>query len=539
MKSPSLRIFIVVALVFSGIFYSCKKKNTNWDVEALVPVLNTRMDLRNLFKDSLVSTGADDLLFLTYSGNFLNYAVDSLFKLPDTTVTTQDMGPILSVNIPPGTILFSDTSNNYFEIKYAKLIYARIKSGKIHFRVTSNLTEKCIITYTLPSVYKDGQPLQLTRTLPASKSHLENVVIDETIDLSTYRVDLKGRNKNGYNTIYFFFTVQLDPNMPSPTYSYGTKDIITIKNTFEDVVPYFAQGIFETQTIKPVSDGQEPLDIFKNVPEGTFDLEKVKLDLRVENYFGADLQVVFKKLSARKLTGDPLNLRGEIIGKPLNINRAIEDYSFFDPPVKPSFYHVSIDESNSNADAFIEHQPHTLGYDVDVIINPLGNVSGTHDFVFTNSGLTAALDLSIPLSFKANELVLTDTTTFEVGEKNEDLDRVKGGYLNIHCKNYYPFMSGIQISLLTADSSFITHLLEPNATISAAVPQEDGRVSKPAISLLRAPVTPEKINQFYKARYAAIRLQFDTEGSGYRRVYSQQYTEIKMVGDFQYNVQVK
>ncbi|MCB0482939.1 MAG: hypothetical protein KDC37_00105, partial [Flavobacteriales bacterium] len=507
-------------------------------VDALVPVLNTRLDVANLFKDSLVKAGTYDLLFLTYSGNFLNYAVDSLFKLPDTTVVTQERGPIFSLNVPPGTVLFSDTSNNLFDVKFARLVYTRITAGRIRFRVTSNLTESCIITYVMPSALKDGLPLTLTRKLPASPSNLQNVVLEEDIDLSQYRIDLRGRNNNDYNTIYFYFSVQLDPNMGAPTYSYGTKDIITIQNSFSEIIPYFASGIFETQTIKPTTEDEEPIDIFKNVLSGKFDLEKVKLDIRVENDFGADLQVVFRRLTANNGIDKPVNLTGDIIGKPLNLNRANQNYERF-PPVDPGTYSISVDEQNSNADAFIEHQPRTIGFDADLIVNPLGNVSGTHDFVFSGTGLRAALDLSIPLSLTAAGFTLTDTTTFEVGEKNEDLDRVKGGYLNIHCKNYYPFKADVQISLLDGDSVFIVDLLESGSYIAAAVPDADGKVTVPVKSLLRAPVTPERIEQFYRARLAKVTLSFSTEGSAFRSIYSNQYTEIKMVGDFQYNVQVK
>jgi hypothetical protein len=526
--------------LISASIQSCKKKATGWNVDALVPILDSRLDVRHLFKDSLVKAGSDDLLYLTYSGNFLNYQVDSLFKLPDTTVFSQERGPIISVNIPPGTVLFSDTSNNYFEVKGAKLVYARILSGFINFTVNSNITEKSIITYIMPSATKDGKPLTVTRNLPASASSTQNVKIQETIDLAGYRVALNGRDNNGYNTIYFYFSVQLDPGMSAPTYNYGSKDMVTISNSFEGIVPYFAKGIFETQSIKPTDLNEESIDIFKNVLSGSFDLEKVKLELRIENEFGADMSVRFNRLTSESgVSEKPIALTGEIIGKSLNINRAVEDYTAFNPSVKSSKYLISVDELNSNADAFIENQPRKIGYDIDLIVNPLGNVSGTNDFVFSNSGVKAGIDLSIPLSLKAAGFSLKDTSKFEVGEKNEDLDRIVGGFLNIHCTNYYPFEAEIQINLLDADSGFVATLLEPGSKIRAAVPEENGLVENPAKSKLRAPVTPDKIQQFYKAKLAEVTLNFSTEGSAFRRIYATQYTEIKMVGDFEYNVVVK
>ena len=498
------------------------------------------MDLRDVFKDSLLSTNPNNEIILVYNSKIINFNVDDI-SIPDTTVTEKHDGPGVTLNWPKRIPLVSDTSINRLDIPNVDLLKASIKSGKMKFTVTSSIREDLRITYVMPNAFKNGVPLSVSRILPASPSLSNPTVRTEVIDLADYEIDLRGKDNRDYNTMIYMFKAEfVDSINPSRTYQYGSTDYIVVENTLEKITPEFGKGVFHTQIISEDTTSDETIDLFDNVLGGSIDLEKVDMSLTFKNFIGTDFQGVINALtSVNTKTNSRVNLTSEFIGKSINITRARQEPGNGYPPVVPSYYTLNFNESNSNIDKIIENFPDQFAYNVDFKINPDGNTSGGNDFIYTQYGIEGYLDLEMPLSFIAKDLMLMDTTEFSPGDGEEDLKNVVGGYLHVYCDNWYPFDAQIQLKLLDKDNNELIDLLLPESTIKAGVTNDKGIVTEPTRTKISAPANQQRISEFYKADKALVYLTFNTEGEEHKKVYSSYSCNVKVIADLQVNLEIK
>ena len=529
--------FLFICAVLLALF-SCKKRKEGWTIDALVPMIDSQLDLKNIFDDDLIQVGDNDLLNLVYQNEILDLKLADDFNIPDTTISQINEGPAFNLAWDKANPLISDTNESKFEISNANLTYALIKSGKIKFKVTSTISEPTTITYNMSSAEKEGKTLLVSRNMPAG-SPGNPVEITNEIDLSGYLLNLKGKNLNDYNTIFFYFTVTFaNPNSPSNLYNYTSADIVTIENSFVGITPEMVKGIFSTTTEKPDESSSE-FDAFKQIRSGSFDVQKAKFSFEFENRIGVDLQGSVNRLSAiNSKSGASVDLEGDFIFQSLNLSRAKEDYSLYEIPIIPSISRYELNEENSNITDFISILPNEVQYDMDFIINPLGNISGGNDFLFSDYGIKAKLNMSIPLNIRANNLELIDTVDFDLGNPDEGAELVEGGFVRIHAYNYYPFRAEIQIYTLNKDNIIIDSLMEIGSEISAGIPV-DKTVIEAEYSILSAPVSVTKFDVLYQAERAIVKLRFNTEGTEYKDIYARYNTKIKVVGDFKYRLIVE
>ena len=136
-------------------------------------------------------------------------------------------------------------------------------------------------------------------------------------------------------------------------------------------------------------------------------------------------------------------------------------------PYTPSFYYNVMNSNNSNIKALLENLPDKISYNIDVAINPNGNISNGNDFVFTDKLIDASLDVEIPLSFFATNLTLIDTVDVSLTEQTEH-NRVNSGTLTLKVDNGFPLEASIQLYLLNENGNVYDSLL--TSTLVEAAP---------------------------------------------------------------------
>ena len=96
-----LKKILTVALILFTLF-SCRKdfERPSWDVDLLAPLIKTTLTLEDLFPDSIVQTNPDTSIKLVYQTNIFDIDMDSLFKIPDTTITEIYIFPFNSIANP-------------------------------------------------------------------------------------------------------------------------------------------------------------------------------------------------------------------------------------------------------------------------------------------------------------------------------------------------------------------------------------------------------------------------------------------------------
>ncbi|TXB65081.1 hypothetical protein FRY74_06500 [Vicingus serpentipes] len=527
--STKLKLFIVI---ITTLFFSCKKNfdAPSWDVDVLAPLVNTSLSLNDLLQDSLLETNTDGSLQMVYQTDLIDIDVDSLFKIPDTTIVEEFVVPLTSV-VNPGSTFYSNDEEKELNISNGiELNYAKIESGFIDLEVFSEVKERIVVTLKILSASLNGDTLFIADTIEAATASVPGY-FSTSFDISNYELDLTGINNNSTNTLVTKAIASLHPEAFFVQVNSGDKIIFNYK--FRDVVPYYVKGYFGSQDYQ---FGPETTDfnIFNTIVGGSIDLNDVNVMLDFENGIGVDAQLSLTNFSTQNLSsGNIANLSGSIINSPININRAQETYNF--PEVIYSYYQKQINTSNSNIDELIEVLPDKLTYQGNLKINPLGNISGSNDFLFKKYPLRAKLNVEMPLSIVANNLTLVDTVEFTLAQEN--VKNIIDGNLFVYANNGYPFDADLKLELLDQNNQLYKTISIINNRIEAAAVNSIFRVETPKMSVLNIPLSATDISELTLANKMKLTVAFTTIAQpNYLKIYSDYKIDLKLVGDFAYQI---
>lgn len=525
---------ILVLIVSFLLLISCRKdfERPNWDVDLLAPLVKTTLNLEDILSDSVLVTNPDTTLKIVYEESIFDIGVDSLFKIPDTTITDNYTVPANS-SVAPGNSFYSESEEYSLNINNGVgLNYAFIESGFIEIEIFSEIQGDIIVTYVMPSAIKNGDTLKLTETIQAASPSQPSHFVRQ-IDISGYELDLTGISKSEINTLVTRAEGVVDPNEPSSiSLSFGEK--VIFNNRLVDVVPYFVRGYFGNQILS--YKDTTSIEVLNKI-SGGLDLEEVDVDIEFRNGIGVDAQVVLNQFTTvNTTTANFASLSHSVIGTPININRATLTNSV--PEVNYTNYNIDVNTNNSNIDNLIELIPNQLIYNIDLNINPFGNISGGNDFVYKNHVLETNIKVEFPLSLIATNLTLQDTLDFSLPEESET-GRIIDGTLFLYADNGFPFDADIQLSLFDEFDNFIQTINVQSQILAAPV---DGnlRVISKKESVLAIPVNSITADNLYLTNKMLFSISFTTQPqSQFIKLYEGYDMDIQIVGDFSYNVDLK
>jgi hypothetical protein len=522
---------ILIVFIASLLFLGCRKdfERPNWDVDLLAPLIKTSLNLNDLLPDSVLQTNPDTSLKIVYQRNIFDVNVDSIFQIPDTTVSDIYSIPFNSTAAPGSSFYSEDEEYTLNVSNGVGLNLAIIESGFIEVEIYSEILEKIIVTYVIPSAIKNGDTLKLVETVNAATPSQPAHFIKK-IDISGYELDLTGISKSEINTLVTRADATVDTNAASSvTLTVGEQ--ITFNNTLIDIVPYFVRGYFGNQLLS-YKDTAE-LDVLNKI-SGVLDLDQVDVNIEFKNGIGVDAQILLNQFGALNTsTANNVNLNHATIGTPININRSTLTYSL--PEVTYTTHSIPINTGNSNIDQLIETLPNNIIYDVDLNINPLGNISGGNDFIFKDHVLETNLNVEFPLSLMATDLTLTDTLSFSLPDESET-GRILDGTLFLYADNGFPFDADIELDLYDENNKFIQSL-KVNSQILAAPVDGNFRVTNKKESILAIPLNVGDVDNLYNAEKILFRIGFTTRPqSQFLKIYEEYAIDLQIVGDFSYNL---
>ena len=182
-----------------------------------------------------------------------------------------------------------------------------------------------------------------------------------------------------------------------------------------------------------------------------------------------------------------------------------------------------------------------MKYQLDLFVNPDGNISNYTDFAYYNSPLNVNLNVSMPLSLQASGLVFQDTVDFDLSNaSSKGLDAIKDGVFTVFADNGYPLQANLQLYLYDEWGSFLDSLIVAPHTISAAPLNSNCKVSEPLRSTLQVSADENKMDRIRNAKKAVVKAVFDTKSTIpcgiYTSIYNTYNLSIKLTGRFTYLV---
>lgn len=525
---------LALVLFAFALITGCKREPTTWDVDGLVPLAYSKVTLEEAVPDENIASDSNGALSLIYKGNLFELSLDSIFQIPDTSAEDEFFLPIGTVTLQPGQTFKADTVTSPYDMNGAQITYFDIRSGIFHVFVESTLAEPMILEYAIPSATKNGQMFFVKETIPSGTIGSPTYV-DKDYDLSGYAINLTGENNDAFNLLRTEYRVYVDSAGVPLTIVAG--DRLRLGNTLQSIRPSYARGYFGNELLTESAEG-EAIDAFNNIVSGNITLEKTTMQFNIINELGVDIRANIGELTGKNnLTNLETSLTGPIINTDMNLNRSTETNNASNPVIG-STYSQELNETNSNVTDFIGVLPNELSYAIEVQINPLGNVSGSNDFVYDSTGIKLALDVEIPLKLQANNLVILDTAEFNIDSTSqEEVGRITGGFLNLYATNWYPWDIEAQIYLMDENYMVIDSIFGGSQVLLGGQPNPD-EVTIPSESVLKAPVSKSKIDNLYRAVYVESKLRINTVGSTPTTIFDTYYIDMNLVGDFTYLVTI-
>ena len=396
----------------------------------------------------------------------------------------------------PEQELSREITETSFDLGDAQITEIGIKTGIVKISLISTIPDTGRIIYNIPSLKKNGIPFSTEKIVPTT---ISGESTDYIFDFQDYVLDLTGKDgRIGGDTVNTIYSELI-------TYIDSTGELVTLNQLdsfyyFTEFIfsPKYALGYLGTDTVE---FGPEIIEnnIFNNIVGGNIDLNNTELSVEIDNYFGADANLVFTELTAENtntgiITTPTVDEDGNnFIGHEYNINRA----------TLINLENANIESSKTsiklNADEMLSILPDKISTSLNVYLNPNGQ-SSNPDFLFPEYPIDASIELKVPLNIIANDLHLRDTSDIDI-QQNEDLE-IDKVYLKV--ENGFPIDCDFNMILLDMNKNVIDTLFN-NQFVSSGLMQNNVVVEK-SISILDATVP-----NFDQIKNVVFDIKFNTD----------------------------
>ncbi|MCB0429805.1 MAG: hypothetical protein H6585_06260 [Flavobacteriales bacterium] len=444
------------------------------------------------------------------------------------TITVRDLNPYSATAVFPDQDIVNETQE--MPLKNAdnlQLNYIIIRDGFVKIDVVSTLQDTLRFDYKIPSATFQGVPFEvITKVPPAPPGGTS--VFSKLYDFTGYKLDLTGINGDTVNTWYQSLIGRIDSTGNSTTLA--LTDSFYVNAGLVDVVPEYGYG-YLGQDVYDIGPSVVPVELFKGITAGNIDLEKVKVTMDVVNSIGLDANVVLKSLISKNTsTGNTVPLSSSFLDSTVTIAEATDN------PLTPAVENIEI----SGLEPLVENLPDEMEYQLKLQLNPntppppIG--TGT-DFIYHDHGIRADLNIEMPLSLVANQLTLTDTSDFDLGNNNPSEDRkIKDGTFTLLVDNGFPFDALITLDITDGAGNVLDQLMM-DQMVAAAQLDAGNRVSQKKLTQIKLPVNEARMNKLYNGNKIVIKAAFTTAGQpDFVKIYSNYTIDFKLVGDFNYRL---
>lgn len=372
------------------------RKQSSWDSDWTIPVINDELTLSSLIADSIVYD-ENGTARIRFEETIYREGVGELLPIPDTTVESKIVVDVDSYTVNPGWSLYHQF-DMVVDADPVQLQQFKIKSGILKYRCRNVTPTYMTFLCEFPYSDKNGQILSAAPiAAPASPSN--PTFVSGELNLAGYSFDLRGEQLDTVNSV--FTKLKITTATDGPTIVITRYDTLYFEATLENVVLEEANGYFgneiQTETVT------ETIDLFKNIPSGSFDLTALSTQLKLSNGVKAPARFKLLAMETTNAAGNNVSLQTPILGQWIDLTAAQINGS----NVTPGNGSVLLDETNSNIIDLIESKATAVQLTYEIQLNP-NAFDMTNSFIGSSEiGLSLACDLKTNLAL--NALVLDDT----------------------------------------------------------------------------------------------------------------------------------
>lgn len=419
-----------------------------------------------------------------------------------------------TVLLPSQDILNEDTTFN-FDFDGAELNSISLSDGEIVLDINSTLNTNLKFEYRISGATKDGQEFYVYREIPPLGS------INETIALIGYECDLTGADGSQFNNLLLESRAWIDSTgVPvSISLNDGVSSLVTISN----ITPEYAKGYLGQDSI--TESGESSFIDFRSFG-GDIDFEFVDVKMVTENFLGASANLHVLKIESFNGSSS-IELESPLISSPFNIAAGVESGDS-ENPVIGTITEIVFDETNSNIDKIVESKPDKIAYEFEMILNGENDNNQYNDFIYLDYGVKSELQIEIPVSMKATNMILKDTVNVSLSVP----DLIEDGSFTVLVNNGFPFSADIKLELMNSEG-LILETLESQSLIQASEVNPKGITSRSTMSKINFPF--ENLSSVLnKTKMIGIEITLNTEPSDqFIKLYTDYSIDMTVIGNFE------
>lgn len=520
-KNTKFLLLIIIPIFI----YSCKKDElSSWNSNWVVPIANTNIGIENLLPDSLFYHNAEGNTHLSYIGELNALNTSDLIKIPDTSIINKLSIPFGSFAVNPGTSIYTESKAIRFGSN-SQITYAIIHKGKLKYKIKNYTTGIIDFKYRINEAKKNGIPLEINKSV-SKRINNQPGIIEGDLNLSGYELYLRGPGGQFVNTL--FSLTQATSSLSNPIINITPTDSIVLEFSFEQLSPWYARGNFAPLDFE--LNGTSDFNLYNVFNGGNISIADAKIALTIENGIGADISAKINQLLAQK-GSTQTQLQHQVIGTNLNFTRAIET------PYTPTKKEFILNAGNSNIVDFINIMPDKLYYSLSGKLNPLGNISGFNDFIYADKLIKAYLNIDIPMTLSATDILLADTSSFKSPISETQFDRIKKLMLTIHAENLIPSTCKLKLDFLDENKVSLFSII-PDKQIESS--QNVNNVNTQKYSAVDFELPATEYDNFLTAKYLVWSVLVNTQNQPEKITWHQSYKmKINLTGKATYEMQLK
>ncbi len=300
----------------------------------------------------------------------------------------------------------------------------------VKFRFDNSVSEDVTVNLTIPEFTRDGEIFSHDVVVGPN-----TIYESDLISIDGYTIETET------STFTFVYTA---------TTASGQSIVLNSAEMFVDILSFsYGEGNFGVREFN-LSEDMVDIGIFKQWVSGGLSFDRPSVTFDIKNSFGFPVRADFKKLELVTINGDVFQLTGP----------AIQDGIDFQYPglsevgeIKETMFTFTKD--NSNLGELFNEKAANVTYNVDAIANPDNDTSITGHFT-NESFFTVNVAVDLPMSLKANDLIMADTIAFEQIE----FDQVDStGQLKLKVVNAFPMDLSLNMDFLGADDNTLFSLI--------------------------------------------------------------------------------
>ncbi len=504
-------------ILFLMVFSACKKEPTTWSSNWAAPLIKGRLTIEDLLPDNskVNDEGFGSLIF---NDTVYSFRIDTLIKLPDTSLVTKSAIGFPAITLSPGNTIANPGIDQLYDLGQVQLKKVIISEGMGFIEVSSPWPGKTKAEFIFPKV-KDANGVQFNQVYYLEPGTVANpYVVRDTFDLKNYEFDLTGANGDLSNNLTADFI--MSSNETSGTFTVTDQDTVLLSLSFAGLKPKYAKGYFGQYDLSDQVDYKFPQ--IKKLA-GDIMLDSIRMDLNIQNGFDIIAQSkVTNIIGKNTVTDQSVLLNFPLLNQFINLNPAtggLYDYT-------ASNYLISLNSFNSNIIPFIVNLPDSLGFGYELKINPYGNIGNGTDQFFPNSRINLMLDGELPLSFSLNNFSLRDTfdVNFDIPQALED------GTIELQYENAYPISGLTKLYLHSATGEVLDSIIGDAAILSALF-DANTNTNSPIKSSVKYHFTNTQLANLAAAEKMSIAVFLNTYNNSNVKVNIDDYFDFKLLSN--------